>query len=131
MTACETGKRPKGMSIRQFLAMGQQFVHHLTMHHTIEEAHVFPELAKKMPAFKKELELLSQHKQIHKGLDKLDEYLEACRSGERELRLSELKTVLDSFGEVLWQHLDDEVNQLKAENMRKYWTLDEMRKFQW
>ncbi|KAG9194694.1 hypothetical protein G6011_04729 [Alternaria panax] len=74
--ACEAQKRPKDMSIRQFISMGQQFCHHLTVHHTIEEQHIFPVLAKKMPAFKKELELLTQHKQIHKGLDKLEKYLE-------------------------------------------------------
>jgi hypothetical protein len=81
-----------------------------------------------MPAFQKELELLTQHKQIHQGLDKLEKYLEECSSGERELRLTEMKEVLESFGEILWQHLDDEVEQLKAENMRKYWSLEEMRR---
>lgn len=126
--ACESQKRPKGMSIRQFLSLGQQFCHQLTMHHNIEEQHIFPVLAKKMPAFKKELELLSQHKQIHKGLDKLEKYLEECGDGERELRLAELKEIFDGFGKVLWQHLDDEVKQLGAENMRKFWTLDEMKR---
>ncbi|KAF1943038.1 hypothetical protein EJ02DRAFT_344105 [Clathrospora elynae] len=126
--ACEAQKRPKNMSIRAFLSLGQNFCHHLTAHHTIEEQHIFPVLAKKMPAFRKELELLSQHRQIHVGLDKLEKYLEECWSGERELRLSEMKEVLDGFGEVLWQHLDDEVRQLGAENMRKYWTVEEMRR---
>jgi hemerythrin-like domain-containing protein len=127
-SACESQKRPKGMSIKQFLGLGQQFCHHLTVHHTIEEQHIFPILAKKMPAFKKELELLTQHKQIHKGLDKLEKYLEECSSGERELRMGEMKEILDTFGTVLWQHLDDEVKQLAAENMRKYWSLEEMRR---
>jgi hemerythrin-like domain-containing protein len=127
-TACSSQKRPKNMSIKQFLSLGQQFCHHLTVHHTIEEQHIFPVLAKKMPAFKKELELLTQHKQIHVGLDKLEKYIEECGTGERELRMQEMKEVLDGFGEVLWQHLDDEVEQLKAENMRKYWTVEEMRR---
>jgi iron-sulfur cluster repair protein YtfE (RIC family) len=127
ITACNTGKRPAGMSIRQFLALGEQFCSQLTMHHTMEEMYIFPILAKKMPAFRKELDLLTQHKEIHKGLDKLEAYIEECRSGERELRMGELKEVLETFGEVLWQHLDDEVYQLSAENMRKYWTIEEMR----
>ncbi|KAF2200085.1 hypothetical protein GQ43DRAFT_441896 [Delitschia confertaspora ATCC 74209] len=127
-SACELSKRPKGMSIRQFLSLGQEFCHHLTMHHSIEEVHVFPMLAKKMPAFRKELELLTQHKQIHKGLDKLEAYLESCKSGEKELRLDELKEILDGFGEVLWQHLDDEVKELGGENMSKYWTVEEMKR---
>ncbi|KAF1838076.1 hypothetical protein BDW02DRAFT_594952 [Decorospora gaudefroyi] len=126
--ACEAGRRPHNMPIRQFISTGQQFCHHLTVHHTIEEQHIFPVLAKKMSAFQKELDLLTQHKQIHNGLDKLETYLEACANGERDLRLGEMKEILDSFGEVLWQHLDDEVKQLGAENMRKYWTLEEMRR---
>jgi hypothetical protein len=39
-TACETGKRSKGMSIRQFIALGQQFCSQLEMHHGIEERYV-------------------------------------------------------------------------------------------
>lgn len=128
MTACETQKRPKGMSIRQFLSVGEQFVQHLTTHHGIEEQHIFPILARKMPEFKKELELLTQHKQIHKGLERLEEYFTAVRCGEKELRMGELKDILDSFGKVLWQHLDDEVRALGAENMRRYWTVEEMRR---
>ena len=98
------------------------------MHHGIEETYVFPMLAKKMPLFRAKDHLKTQHEAIHEGLDKLEEYLKACQSGERELRLAELGQVMNTFGEVLWQHLDDEVNQLKAENMRKFWTKDEMRR---
>lgn len=116
------------MSIPQFLYTGLQFCNQLDMHHRIEEQHIFPVLARKMPAFRKELELLTQHKQIHAGLDKLQAYLESCSHGERDLRLSELKELLDTFGEVLWSHLADEVEQLGAKNMRKYWTIDEMKK---
>ena len=126
--ACVAGKRPQGMSIRAFINTGEEFCHHLTVHHTIEEQHIFPVLARKMPAFKKELELLTQHKQIHEGLDKLEVYLDQCKSGERELRLAEMRAVMETFGKVLWEHLDAEVKELRAENMRKYWTADEMRR---
>ena len=68
------------------------------------------------------------HKEIHKGLGKLQAYLEGCRKSERELVLRELKEVMDTFGGVLWRHLDEEVEQLGAENMRKFWTPDEMRR---
>ncbi|KAL8737557.1 MAG: hypothetical protein Q9181_001571 [Wetmoreana brouardii] len=125
--AASGGKRPEGMSIRQFLNLGLKFCEHLHMHHTIEEMHIFPVLARKMPAFRNELELLTQHKQIHAGLDRFQAYLQDCAAGERELRLTELKSLMDSFGTVLWTHLSDEVDQLGAENMREYWTLDEMK----
>ena len=96
------------------------------MHHKIEERHVFPTLATKMPAFRQEFEMLTQHKTIHLGLDSLTEYMDECLSKQRELRMMELKEIMDSFGETLWTHLADEVEQLGAENMRKYWTTDEM-----
>jgi len=81
-----------------------------------------------MPAFRKELELLTQHKQIHAGMEKLEAYLGQCRSGEKDLRMEEMKEIMDSFGDVLWCHLGDEVKQLGAENMRKYWTTEELRR---
>lgn len=79
-----------------------------------------------MPEFRKELTLLKQHKQIHAGLAGLEGYLEDCRAGEAELELAEVKRLMDVFGEVLWRHLDEEVQTLRAENMRRYWSLKEM-----
>lgn len=116
------------MTLRSFLQAGDDFAHHLTVHHTIEERHIFPILSKKMPAFRKELELLTQHKEIHNGLEKFEAYIAECRAGERELRFAELGEVMDTFGTVLWEHLDAEVHELRAENMRKFWTQDEMRR---
>jgi hemerythrin-like domain-containing protein len=116
------------MSIRQFINLGLQFVSHLSVHHQIEEQSIFPILGKKMREFRPEVHLLTQHKEIHIGMDKLEAYLEQCRNGSTELRLDEMKKIMDSFGTVLWSHLDDEVRTLGAENMRKYWTMDEMRR---
>lgn len=74
-----------------------------------------------MPEFKagrNAAELLRQHKQIHDGMDVFEAYLEKCRSGETELELRVMKEKMDSWGEVLWTHLDQEVKTLGAENMR-------------
>lgn len=81
-----------------------------------------------MPAFRKELELLTQHKQIHAGIEKLEEYLEEVKASKRDLRLDELQVILDRFGPVLFAHLDAEVKELTADNLRKYYTLDEVKK---
>ncbi len=81
-----------------------------------------------MPSFRPEIHLLGQHKLIHEGIEKMEEYLAACRSGEKDFRLSELKSIMDTWGAVLWTHLAEEVEQLGAENMRKYWSLGEMKK---
>lgn len=129
--ACETNKRPMGLSIRGFIGAGMQFCHHLTIHHTIEEQHVFPELAERMPAFRQHDVLITAHEKIHDGIEKTEDYLQQCSSGQRELRLYELKEIMDSFGKVLWEHLDEEVSMLGAENMRKYWTKEEIMRMNW
>lgn len=104
------------MSLHSFISLGLEFCTHLEMHHNIEEQHIFPFLAKKMPAFKKGGRgnglMIKQHKQIHQGLEKMEAYLKACKSGERELRMREgLGEIMESFGEVLWVHLEEEVEE--------------------
>ncbi|KAH8669888.1 hypothetical protein BGZ61DRAFT_363544 [Ilyonectria robusta] len=131
--ACTSGRRPQGMSLKQFIGEGVQFAEHLTAHHGIEETYVFPHLAKKMPEFKSgrgngAAELLRQHREIHAGLDAFEEYLRQCRTGEADFALDTLRAKMESWGEVLWTHLDQEVKTLGAENMRRYWTVEEMRR---
>ncbi|KAG4027783.1 hypothetical protein MFRU_027g00720 [Monilinia fructicola] len=128
-TACTTNQRPRNLSLRQFLQTGLSFISQLEVHHGIEEQHIFPVLARKMPEFKSgknAAELLRQHKEIHKGMDIMQEYLEKCKNGEVELSLRTLGEKMDTFGEVLWTHLDQEVKTLGAENMRRYWSKEEM-----
>ncbi|TVY48008.1 hypothetical protein LOCC1_G001061, partial [Lachnellula occidentalis] len=90
--ACDTNRRPTTMSLKAFLSTGLSFLQHLETHHSIEEAHIFPVLARKMPEFKagrngNAAELLRQHAEIHVGMEKLGDYLKSVRSGERELEL--------------------------------------------
>lgn len=117
------------MSIRQFLSLIDSFTSTLTLHHDIEEQHFFPALGSRMEVFRQGEIMKSQHKEIHNGLDKLVAYAGECRRGDRELRLSEMQVIMDGFGDVLWRHLDLEVENLGAENMRRFWSLDEMKKF--
>jgi phosphatidylinositol 3,5-bisphosphate 5-phosphatase len=129
--SCSNNARPTGVSIRQFLATALQLCRSLTMHHTIEENYVFPELATRMPIFEPNEHLIKQHEQIHEGIEKLEEFVKACLYGEKELRMEEMKAVMDEFGTVLWDHLDIEVKMLGAENMRKYWSKEEIMNMNW
>jgi iron-sulfur cluster repair protein YtfE (RIC family) len=129
--AAETGSRPNGISMRQYLSYGLQLCRQLTMHHTIEEQYVFPELAERMPIFGDHDQLINQHHEIHEGLEKMESYVRDCLYGEKELRMDELKKIMDSFGEVLWNHLDLEVKQLQADSMRRYWTKQEILGMNW
>jgi hemerythrin-like domain-containing protein len=115
------------MSLKQFLSVASQFTSHLSTHHAIEEQHIFPVLARKMPQFRNTALLLEQHKKIHEGMDVFEKYIDEVRSGERELELKELAKRME-WGGVLWAHLEEEVKTLGAENMRQYWTVEEMRR---
>lgn len=132
------------MTLKQFIDQGLNLVRYLEAHHSIEETHLYPILARKMPQFRAavrakakgkgrgakegdDCELLRQHAEIHRGMDEFEAYLRACKNGEKEFELGVLKEKMDSWGEVLFTHLDQEVRELSAENMRRYWTLTEMR----
>lgn len=122
------------MSLKQFIDDGLSFISHLTTHHNIEETYIFPVLARKMPEFqasgkgKKAAELLQQHKDIHHGMDEMEGYLRRCKNKEVDFELGVLKGKMDSWGEVLWKHLDQEVRTLGAENVRKYFSIEEVRR---
>lgn len=121
------------MTPSQFLNTGLSLVRYLTAHHNIEETYLYPILARKMPSFRAavsgrpECTLVKQHRAIHDGMDEFEAYLKACRSGEAKLDLSVLKGKMDAWKEVLFTHLDDEVKELGAENMRRYWTVNEVK----
>ncbi|KAL2136353.1 hypothetical protein VTI74DRAFT_4185 [Chaetomium olivicolor] len=158
-SACTTGRRPSNMTLKHFIDEGLRLAHYLETHHSIEETHLYPLLARKMPEFRssvhspsssssasgkggggekaggkkrkktEECELLRQHQIIHEGMDDMAEYLKRCKNRECELELAVLKEKLDSWGEVLLRHLDQEVRDLGAEKMRRYWSVAEMRAF--
>ncbi|KAL2832861.1 hypothetical protein BDW59DRAFT_157009 [Aspergillus cavernicola] len=124
----KSARRPKGMSIKTYLSMCLEFCERLEAHHTIEEVRIFPYLAKRMPSFANKDQLVTQHKAIHAGLERLEHYARGCLNGETDLQWGEVKEVLDSFGTILWTHLDEEVRELGAEQTRKYWSAEEMRR---
>lgn len=114
------------MSLGQLLSLDLKFCRQLESHHRNKEHFVFRMLARKMPAFRDSERMLAQHEMLHEGLKRLEGYLLGVRPGERELRLAEVKSIIDWVGEGLWGHLDEEVKQLGVENMRIFCTLEEM-----
>ncbi|KKA27423.1 hypothetical protein TD95_002023 [Thielaviopsis punctulata] len=126
-TACANSRLPKTMTQRQFLNIGLRFTGHLAGHHAIEEAHLFPALARRMPEFSKKNQglLVRQHKAIHRGLDALEGYLHKCLEGSESLDLQKLAGLME-WGDTLFEHLDEEVRLIGAENMRRYWTKEEI-----
>lgn len=135
--ACAGNSKRKASSRggRSIVNDGLAFISQLEIHHNIEETYIFPILARRMPEFRTDgkggkgaAELLQQHREIHDGMEGMRKYLRACRDGEKELDMPTLKTQMENWGSVLWKHLDQEVETLGAENMRKYWTVEEIRR---
>lgn len=105
----------------------------LVVHHTIEERHIFPVLAKRMPAFKENDVHIASHHGIHEGcvalmrfwpplilcalgLDKLGELLKKWTAEPAAYSPQEMKDCLDSWREVLFKHLDEEASTLLAQH---------------
>ncbi|CAO2655438.1 Nn.00g105020.m01.CDS01 [Neocucurbitaria sp. VM-36] len=121
-----------------FMTMVLEWCRGLDQHHSLEEEHVFPKLAVKMPAFRKDKSgeqslsgpgyVHEQHRQIHAGLDILHDHVKTwLAAGKNEVDWEHVRKLIDSFGAILWKHMDEEVETLGAANMRLYWTLDEMK----
>lgn len=127
-----TGRRAHGMTVKQVVQTGLDFTQYLQGHHNIEEKRMFPMLGGRIKQFDtKHGEMCQQHKQIHKGLVQLETYLRSVQRNEAEFEPDVLKEKMQSWGSVLWTHLDEEVAALGAENMRKHFTKEEMRRFPW
>ncbi|KAI8993100.1 hypothetical protein BD414DRAFT_412745 [Trametes punicea] len=117
------GKR--GMSLQMYLRLAAQLAKGLTAHHTIEERYLFPILAKHMASFKDDEVHLKSHEAIHHGLDDLTALIRKWSEEPATYNPQEMRACLDSWREVLFNHLDQEVKDLSGENMKKHWTLEE------
>ncbi|TFK86624.1 hypothetical protein K466DRAFT_587073 [Polyporus arcularius HHB13444] len=116
----------RGMSLPAYLRMATQLAKGLTVHHTIEERHIFPILAKRMEMFQDNEVHLKSHEAIHHGVDELTKRVRKWLDEPSTYDPKEMRACLDSWREVLFSHLDQEVKDLSGENMKKYWTLEEV-----
>ncbi|KAL4930385.1 hemerythrin domain-containing protein [Aspergillus undulatus] len=125
------------MTDEEIILLGRSFVSNLSMHHDIEERFLFPHLAERMIEFAPDGVLIGQHEAIHEGIGRLEGYLRDCErailgEGER-LDRRVLRGIMmgegGKFERVLWEHLDKEVELLKAENLSLFFSVDEIRRF--
>ncbi|KAH8803514.1 hypothetical protein F5884DRAFT_682357 [Xylogone sp. PMI_703] len=124
--SASAGEGEYRMSDQGMIQLGLNFCRSLEGHHRAEERVVYPVLAPRMPAFREGSNLLLQHEEVHAGLEKMRSLLNNFESGEKEFSLQEIKACMDGYHEVLWQHMDEEVEQLSPIEMMGYWTIDEM-----
>ncbi|KAG5980374.1 hypothetical protein E4U55_004084, partial [Claviceps digitariae] len=126
-TAATTLRPPPNLTQQQFLATAISLAEHLTAHHSIEEVHIFPVLATRMPEFEPQRgRLVRQHALIHEAVLPFEDYVRRCHDGEQDLEMGILRDRMEAWGGVLWRHLDEEVRLLGAERMRGIWSKEEM-----
>ncbi|BGO89789.1 hypothetical protein NBRC10512_004442 [Rhodotorula toruloides] len=113
----------RGMTVRDFMRLAEDFLMHLEFHHSIEEQHIFPILAKRMPQFR--VDHQEEHDTIHKGMHELRWLAKRFKLDPTAYSPDEFRQNLVSWGPLLFYHLDAEVASLKPDILRRYWTLQE------
>lgn len=109
----------QGMSLSGFLHQAQGVSFSLDMHHRIEEAHIFPILAAKHPAFAPKADHIKSHRIIHDGLERYNKYIQDALKDPSKYNSLEFRAVMDSFRKPLFDHLDQEVRDLEPENLKR------------
>ena len=113
------------MNLRSFLRTARDLERHLHGHHTIEERFIFPLLAQRMPEFK--VEHIAEHNFMHAQLDRYAAYLDGVMAEPSKYNPDDLRRIMAELGPILFYHLDAEVETLRADNLRRYYTLAEVR----
>lgn len=71
---------------------------------------------------------LQQHEAIHTNLVAYVNYINKVKTNHSVYSSEEFRSLLSALGPGLFQHLDQEVQTLKGENLRLYFTLEEIKK---
>lgn len=79
------------------------------MHHDNEEALAFPLLEKYIGNEACMEKNVDQHKLFGPGLKAYDEYITTVREGKETFDSVKVRSIIDSFGAVMAQHLTDEI----------------------
>lgn len=79
------------------------------MHHDNEESLIFPLLEKYIGIDNYMEKNADQHKLFGPGLGTFDAYIPAVREGKEKFNGTKVRSIIDSFGAVLVQHLSEEI----------------------
>ncbi|KAG6832593.1 hypothetical protein H0H92_014429 [Tricholoma furcatifolium] len=118
----------RGLSLPRYLDTVVAFNSHLHAHHTIEERFVFPILAKKIPKFAHDAQdgHVRSHQAIHDALQSLLALVTKWRMDPASYSPAEMTEALEGLAGVLFEHLDQEVEDLRGDNLKPYFTLEEI-----
>lgn len=114
----QSQSNPKS-SLLRLMQQALQLCGHLEMHHTIEEAHIFPLLAKKIPSFALDSNHIKEHSLMHAQLESLQEYSSKVL---RDLQSSSgRKAESEGAGQVIKAETEEEDREDGKGGKRKPW----------
>ncbi|GBE86103.1 hypothetical protein SCP_0806270 [Sparassis crispa] len=118
-------ENPPLRDLSNFLGYCEAWAHSVHEHHESEEHLVFLVLQPRLDMSRE----IEQHKVVHAGLESLFAYIKRAREDRRAFDAAELRGMMEKLKGPLYEHLDDEVAHISAENLvAAGFTADEMRK---
>ena len=104
--ASETADLAMVANYRRFGNLCGQHCQIVNTHHSIEDAHIFPVLARQSPGFKAIADrLTAEHVVVHELLERLIDALNALAAEPTPARFEDTKTVYHALERVLLSHL--------------------------
>jgi len=107
---------PPFHDLTNFMGYCEAWAVSIAGHHDSEEEVVFPVLNTKLD-FSHEIE---QHKVIHHHLDEILDIIHKAKDDHSEFDPAKLKSLMTSFKEPLYQHLDEEIEHITPDKMKVF-----------
>ncbi|KAG7115798.1 hypothetical protein HYQ44_007540 [Verticillium longisporum] len=106
------GVRGTQQDIDDFVQYARLWHKGVTHHHHTEETMIFPDI-ERMAGVPGLMEAnVAQHEAFHDGMESYKTYLDRVSAGEEKYDGLKFKQIIDSFADVLHQHLTDEIDTL-------------------
>jgi hemerythrin HHE cation binding domain-containing protein len=122
LQAINVGTKGTEQDIRDFVEFAAVWAQGIHEHHDLEETYVFPTI-EKLTGVQGIMDAnVQQHVAFHDGLSQYEGYLKRVLEGEEKYDGEKFRGIIDSFGETLGQHLNDEIPTLAG--LRKFDKVD-------
>ncbi|KAF8732650.1 hypothetical protein AX14_004095 [Amanita brunnescens Koide BX004] len=115
--------------VQPFLVFALTAISTLHHHHHLEETLTFPWYEEKLGKGAMHVNV-EQHEQFLPGVEKLEQYLKDVQEGKEKYDGKYIVDTIESFGDVMVQHMTEELTTLDADRMRANFTEKELRQFE-
>ncbi|EMD40167.1 hypothetical protein CERSUDRAFT_112377 [Gelatoporia subvermispora B] len=107
-------ENPPKDDLANFIGYCETWAAGIDHHHETEEQVVFPLLRAKLDVSRE----IEQHKVVHGGVDQILAFLQRAKADHAAFDPAELREMMERLKGPLYEHLDEELEHVKAENLR-------------